>query len=572
MVDVAAHEAVFADLRENLAAFLRADTLNPAASAPGEDDGAFLHPEAAPRPGPACVVGVIDDAIPLALERLAVRGSDGALRSRIASAWMMGAPAGPGEVRFGREWRGPAIDALLNGRRVPGAGIDEEAVYRGAGLWRAARGPLHAGGRRAAHGAAVADLAAGADPDDRAARQRPIVAACLPPEVTRDTSGTFAAWFVLLGTLHVLDRARRLAAALGRPPLPVVVNLSYGVTAGAKDGSGLVEGFQRLVAERGVAGVGPVRFVLPMGNHRQGRLRARLTDGATLRWQVPPDDATPSFVELRGPPLGAPPDPMTFALAPPGATPFETRLPHGTASELTLGGTHAARAYSGLARTPDGRFREVLTIALPPTDEAAGPGGRPGAWSLTVRGAGPFDAQVQRDDAVPGFGGGARQVRLVDDVWRSVDERGRAIHFDGPEDGPVLREGTVNAWATAGAPWQLAASAAYPARGEGPPWAGAGPGAGAASPGDLAPYSALPAGVRAADHLALAEGARAVADLSPCTRGVPASGAFAGARLRVSGTSVAAPQVARALADALARGESPTAPICPPAPSERPAY
>ena len=74
-------------LRENLAAFLRADTLNPAASAPGEDDGAFLHPEAAPGPGPACVVGVIDDAIPLALERLAVRGSDGALRSRIASAW-----------------------------------------------------------------------------------------------------------------------------------------------------------------------------------------------------------------------------------------------------------------------------------------------------------------------------------------------------------------------------------------------------------------------------------------------------------------------------------------------------
>ena len=298
MVDIAVHEAVFAELRENLAAYLREDTLRPGKGPAPADPAPFLDPGVAPTDDPACVIGIIDDAVPLAHPRLAARGADGASRSRIASVWMMGAAAATGgEVRFGREWRGPQIDRLVAGHAVPGAGIDEEALYRSAGIWNAARGPAHAGGRRAAHGAAVADLAAGMGPGDPLARQRPVIAACLPPEVTRDTTGTFAPWFVLLGTLHILDRARRLAEALGRPPLPVVVNLSYGVTAGPKDGSGLVEGFQRLIAERGADGVGPVRFVLPMGNHRQGRLRARIPAGGTpgertIAWQVPPDDAT----------------------------------------------------------------------------------------------------------------------------------------------------------------------------------------------------------------------------------------------------------------------------------------
>ena len=471
MAGLSVHEAIYAELRENLSAYLRADTL-PGGDVPGLPDVPFLHPDAAPEADGACVVGVIDDAIPLAHPRFTVRAGAGApARSRIASIWMMGGAHGGG-VRFGREWRGTQIDALLCRHAVPGAGIDEEALYRSAGIWRAARGSLHGGGRRAAHGAAVADLAAGMDPADPAARQRPVIAACLPPEVTRDTGGTFAPWFVLSGTLHILDRARRLAEALGRAPLPVVINVSYGVTAGPKDGGGLVEGFQRIVAEQGVEGVGPVRFALPMGNHRLGRLRARLPEeGGTLAWHAPHDDATPSFVELYGPPADAPRGPLAFALAPPGEAPQRAELPHGTAAELTLRGRHVARAYCGLTRTSDGRLREVLTIALPATDEDAEPRGPAGRWRLTVA-RGPFDAYVQRDDAIAGFGGGARQVRLA-----GAD----------PQGAQILEEGTVNAWATAGAPWQVAASGALPRRPGGPPWAPDAPPAGGSRPGRSRP-------------------------------------------------------------------------------------
>lgn len=555
MLDLSRHEEVFGELRANLGAYLRDDTL--AGAPPAPDVAPFLHPDAAPDERPACVMGVIDDAVPFAHPRLTVRGPDGRTHSRVASIWAMGAAREGGETRFGREWRGPAVDALLAAHAAPGAGLDEEALYRSAGLWDAARGPLHAGGRRAAHGAVVADLAAGGPPSDPAGRQRPVIAASLPPEVTRDTSGTFAPWFVLLATLHVLDRARRLAEALGRGPLPVVINLSYGVTAGPKDGSGLVESVHRLIAEEGVDGVGPVRFAVPMGNHRLGRLRGRAEPGGTLRWRVPPDDATPSFLELRGPPADAPPEcgEIAFAVAPPGEAPIEGRVAHGTARELTIGGRHVARVYAGLSRTTGGRLREVLTLALPPTDAATGPEGRAGLWSIAMAGGAPFDAYIQRDDAIPGFGGGGRQMRFAGPDWDPIVELGGPV-----PGGPSTTEGTVNAWATGGAPWQVPVSGARP---DGPE---------SRMPGGLVPYSAFPVGVAAADDPVLEGGARAVAHRSAVRPGVPAAGTFAGTALRAAGTSVAAPQAARAMADALARGEEPPARLRPPAPPERRGY
>ncbi len=568
---IALHEEVYADLRRDMGAYLRPDTLP--GSAPGKPDPApFLAPAARPAEGPACVVAVIDDGIPLVHPRLSVRAPDGALVSRTASAWAMGARAGSGEAPFGREWRGPQVDALRAAHAAPGAGVDEEALMRAAGLWDAARGPLHGGGRRASHGAAVADLAAGADPADPAARQRPVIAVSLPPEVTRDTAGTFSPWFVLLAILHVLDRARRLAVELERGPMPVAINLSYGVTAGSKDGGGMVEGLQRAVARAGLPGIGPVRFVLPAGNHRQGRLRARVPEGGALAWQVPPDDATPSFLEIWGPPLETAPPPMRAALRPPGGEAREVRLAHGTASELTAGGRHLARAYLGLHRAPDGRTREVMTLALPATDEAAAVRGPPGLWRLGVSGTGPFEAHIQRDDAIPGFGGGARQMRFADPDYAPHGPEGRPFPYDPPEAGWTRREGTINAWTTGGAPAQIAVAGAMPAAPPGPPWSPGAPPAGGGAPEGDAHYSGLPADAAGPDHPATRALSRAVCDLTPVTRGVRAAGAFAGGAVRAAGTSVAAPQVARALADALAAGADPCGPLRPRGPAERRGY
>ncbi len=570
---VALHRDVYADLRADMGAYLRPDTL-PGGRTGTVDPAPYLAPEARPGDGPACVVAVIDDAIPLAHPRLSVRAADGALVSRVASAWTMGARAWApaSEVPFGREWRGPEVDSLRAAHSDRGAGLDEEAMMRACGLWDAARGPLHAGGRRASHGAAVADLAAGMDPDDPAARQRPVIAVSLPPEVTRDTAGTFAPWFVLLAILHVLDRARRLAAELDSGPMPVAINLSYGVTAGSKDGGGLVEGLQGAVARADLPGIGPVRFVLPAGNHRQRRLRARVPKHGELSWQVPPDDATPSFLELWGPPQDTAPVPMRVRLRPPGGKAREARLAHGTASELTVGGRHMARAYLGLHRAPDGRTREVMTLALPATDEAADVRGPPGPWSLEVSGTGPFEAHIQRDDAIPGFGGGARQMRFADPDYAPHGPEGRPFPYDPPGAGWTRREGTINAWATGGAPAQVAVAGALPVAPPGPPWSPDAPPAGGGAPGKDAHYSGLPADAAGPDHPAALAMARAVCDLTPVTRGVRAAGGFAGATGRVTGTSVAAPQVTRAMADALAAGAAPGGPLRPDAPAERRGY
>lgn len=541
-------------------------------------DAPFLDPavlNGAERP---CILAVIDDSIPL-LHPLLTRQVGEGPRSRIAAAWIMGAPrtARFGRtLQIGREVRGTQIDRWL-AERGP-AGLDEEAVLRREGLWDASRGPRHAGGRAHAHGAAVAGLLAGYAPDDPAGGARPVIAVALPPEITRDTEGTFAPWFLHAALVFVMRRAAALAPMLrhlGPPsagPPPLVVNLSYGVSAGSKDGFGAVPTLLRafetgeglppmLRADRDA--LGPVRFVLPMGNHRRDRLRARLAPGSpegapaedapaesVVHWVLPPADATPSFLEIWGP-SGTPPAPVRIAITPPGGS--EIVVPDPGASwikALTLGGPRLViRAYKSIrpaSWTPDvdGRAREVLTIALPPTEPHAPPledgMGRPGAWRVRSLSDVPLDLHVQRDDAIAGYGGG-RQSSLVDGRYEPKGPDGR-YPFEGPDGQPeprpsrfgVTEEGTVNAYAAGEA--MLGAGAL---RGDGAP----------------AFYSALGGKGISPERRPLRGDASAVADRSGNLPGVPVIGALAGARGRASGTSMAAPQVARALADHLASRE-----------------
>ena len=472
---------------------------------PGGPKAAPDLPLAVPPEGPACVVGIIDHGIPVAHPDLAADG-----HSRIAAAWMMGADGPSGRLPLGRRVTGREIDAALARAGTPeGAHRALGGVSVGSG-----RGRRTALLRAATHGAAVADLAAG-----RGGADLPVVAVDLPDAVVRDTGGTALPFYLLLGTLFVLDEAARLSAALGRR-LPVVVNASLGVTAGAKDGTGLLPRFQDAVAAATDLPVGPVRFVAPMGNHRAAAVAGRLGPDQAVGWRIPPDDGTPSFLEIHAPEgaMG------TLSLARPGGAPVPLDgLPPGRARDLEADGVHLARAHRTRRAGVDGPV-DVVTLAVPPTDGSTGRAARglPGTWRIArLGGTGPADVYVQRDDRL--LGGGARPSRLVD------------------VDGPVIDEGrSVNPYATGTAARRAGA------------WLGRGPAA----------YSGRD------DARGAAEGdVRVGVDSGRTLAGRLASGVAPGSAARLSGTSAAAALVARAEAEALRDGAELLADGAPDAPS-----
>ena len=578
-------EQVFTSLAANLPLMLRADTVPEAplqALPPGPvPRGARLTDDRFDAGPGTCILAQIDDAFSPFHPRLTTRLDDGTRLSRVAAAWMMGAARQGGighALEIGREITGRQLGPLMGAVCTPG--FDEDGAMRRAGLWDASRGPLHAGGRAHGHGAAVADLFAGYASDDPVGRSRPIIAVGLPPEITRDTEGTFAPWFVYVALRYVLGRARALADELRLDAPPLVINLSYGVTAGDKEGGGLLpDKLARIVDAIGLPGgmaedrsrLGEIAITVPMGNQRRGRLRARLEPGGSVDWCIPPADGSPNFLEVWGPPRIADGEPRpALRITPVGAPPFDLTPDWGWerswAGELGADGTHVMRAYGTVHENPQtGSERDVVTLAVPPTEpepRATGPleprlpgdasgAGRPGLWRIESRSGVPLDLFVQRDDAVPGFGAARRQSRLCPVPG-------------GDDPGPIRENGTVNAYAavpSSGGPGfvRVGALIGGPARlawreGEADPGR---PDAPRLPSGTDAPYSALGPEVAAGGDAPARppEGdAFAVADRSANLPGIPVRGNTAGAASHGSGTSFAAPQVARRISRFLGGG------------------
>jgi len=378
----------------------------------------------------ACVVGVIDHAVPFAHPRLCVPGGP----SRVAGAWAMDAIGGDGSVDFGRSFTGREIDAL---RAAHGS---EDAVYRAAGVISTGGAQRTALMQAASHGAGVMDLAVG--PEDASA---PVVLVSLPDVVVRQTQGTLMPSFLVLGAIYILDRAARLSRAVGRR-LPVVINTSLGVTGGPRDGSGLFERLHDALAGAHDLPVGEVRMVVPMGNHAEAAISGVLDPDGTIGWAISPDDPTPSFLELHG---------LAGALGqvevtPPGGQPVPVPegLQPGQQVDLRRDGRVLGRIYRATRRARDGAAWEVWTLALPPSDGGTRDAvGLPGLWRIGRRGGqGPVEVQLLRDDAL--LGSGARPSRLVD-----LNAGGR-----------LAPERSVNAYATSQGAIRVGAKAPYSGR------------------------------------------------------------------------------------------------------------
>lgn len=511
----------------------------------------FLTPDAIPNPDGACVVGLIDDAIPFAHQRLCA----GAGQSRVASIWLQGAqgttddgdPDKPGlDLPFGRELRGEAISDFL-ARHTNAGTVDEQALYCEAGAIDQTRARQQNYAAASSHGSAIADLAAGFDTHDPVAKQFPIIAVSLPPKVSRDTLGIFMPQYLLAATKHIIDRTRRLCRWIehqkGLPPLsvklPVVINLSYGLTAGAKDGSGSVAAFQDDITQNPPADIGPVRFVISMGNHRLTRSHARLASDQPIDWHVQPDDVTPSFVEIWSDP-SADDTPMQLRLTAPDMAGQQTTNFTGFDqwAELTAGPNHIARAYLQRVEQGDGTARQCITLAIPPTvpSHVISRFGRAGIWQLSPISAAPVHAYVQRDESLEGASGsGGRQSYFNAPDYQIYDDSGRLIEMD---DGTcaITRYGTLNSFACGKTQIRVGSERAD---------------------GSLTPYSGL-----GFEGGAAIEGDRtAPSDRSVMRPGILTMGLLSGSRQLLSGTSVAAPQVTREIAHDMAGIEMAPKPV-----------
>ena len=471
---------------------------------------------------PKALVGVIDHAINVAHARF--RRADG--RSRVACAWLQGGTHKPG-VPFGCEWSGADLTALIKAH-----GASDEALLRVMGGLDFANPGDRPLAHRQSHGTHVLDLAAGADPGDAAAQSSDILAVMLPPVVARESSGEILPFFFLQGFAYLLQRARELNAGwkrTGKTAVPLYVNASLGISGGPRGGEGPIEaGIAALIEAHADLGGCPVTVIFPAGNRNLARGHAQGTGSLDVPWRLQPGDRTSNHVDCH---MVGPGD-AKVALCAPGGGWVEVALRPGDAYRLEENGAVIGRVV--LEDAPGGRRLGVSLAPTDPSDIPRAPA-RGGAWGLRVtapKRTTRIDAWILRDDSPPGFSDGGRQSYFDDPDYEEHLRDGDVRANDPvPLKGYVARSGALNAMATA--PDRIVV--------------------GGYSLGETAArkrvhmslYSAAPL----AGDVKEAVSVSAVSDRSRNLGGVLGAGTLSGSALSMNGTSVAAPQATRVLAD-----------------------
>ncbi|MGV6849988.1 MAG: hypothetical protein ACWA5A_16575 [Marinibacterium sp.] len=541
-------------------------------------------------PDDAVIVGVIDTAIAVGHQRFLEKDGAG---TRFLAAWQQSGPPAGAVVNgvfqdqpylpFGREILKPEIDRLLAECRAGGGALDEGEFNHRAGLVDMIN--LH--GQRelnfeVAHGTHVLDTASGfdiTDPEvsaDMLAR-RPLIAVTLPNQFLIGPSGNYLEYFVIHAVQRIVDladafwqRRQDLVGKCGnRSGYPIVINLSYGLQAGPKDGTMVFETFvTRLTEARLRDGKSPVRVVLPAGNANldKGNAVGRAGGGTdapfAVDWHLQPEDQTPNFLEIwSGELTGPDPRPMKLRVT----------LPDGTHNDLSAGadgevldfGTHArvyAREVTGSAlrfddtqqvqAAPTRRQNYILCTAPTQSHQPGAPQTPSGKWriEIVVDEADPLDiyAGVQTDQSyLPGQAVGL--LAYLDDArYEPLDGQGdeKDTYLYSPRDltpdeadqeplaseGPLQRKGTLNAIASL----QNAVVVAGFRRSDGQP----------------ATYSST----ASPPDLALGRGAPTASfpsDDGPAHDGMLAAGSRSGSVVRLQGTSFATAAATRLVADRL---------------------
>jgi hypothetical protein len=364
------------------------------------------------------LIGVIDFGCAFAHPHLQ-RPFNGetAATTRIAWLWDQGRsakpPTGhgswpwrrPEELGYGREASGADLDALVRGVRAAASktGHPENSVpaHIEQVSYLAAEMPELLDSW--SHGTAVLGVAAAwphthSRPRDQpdAAADADIVFVQLPKSAVDDQSGGWVAGYLLDGIEYILSKAD------GRP---VVINIGVGSYAGSHDGASLLE-----AALSHYAKLPGVTLVLAAGNGagRMGHAHAKIASkaSAALKWVLPADDPTQSFLELwyKKPKDGQLP---TFTLKHVAAIPINCAnalakpiLCRANPKEAVGTFVHVplqnAQPHSGMVLVALG---PTMSVELGAGSTATAPAG---AWTITVTNTSEFPlnihAYVERDE------------------------------------------------------------------------------------------------------------------------------------------------------------------------------
>jgi hypothetical protein len=492
-----------------------------------------------PLPVDAVIMGIIDDALPLAHPRFRSLSAGGILATRWSAAWLQQAK---GSAPAASKRYGLILNDLEIRNAVNLAHGDEIAAMLLFGQIGTSSENGHCLMKRASHGFHVADLLAGADPLSSAAETRPLIGVQLPSITSQDASGLSLAANVVDALVFILTEARVLLAATdGRRP--IVVNMSYGLFMGAHDGSSPLErALSHIVnAVRSAFPDAPLILTLPAGNTLQSRGHACVTFDATghaksITWRVLPDSGATALLEVWWP-SGSSGGSVTLT-APSGSS--ETVSATQPMAWLnTVAGETVAQAVYVEPSTATGQTRPMVALAIAPThampdavNSAVAPHGR---WQVEITGKDGEQAHlwIARGDTPFGFSRRGRQSAFEDAAYIVTDAVGRPSMEDDAA-AVIKRGGSLNGLATALSPDIVAAGAWDEQRGGASPYSGAG-----------YPINTLAGAVRAPDVVATADQGRALS-------GVLAAGVMGGSHVALNGTSIASPQLARAIADSLA--------------------
>jgi hypothetical protein len=355
---------------------------------------------------------------------------------------------------------------------------------------------------RAAHGTHVMDIAAGGMPG-------PIIAVQLPWKPFKDTSGSS------LG-VHILDGLHYILGAVGKVR-PVVVTISDGAYAGPQHGASLLEcAIDDLKHE-----YKNLTIVIAAGNGREQKLHGSFegttTKARSLFWRVLPDVKTDSFMEIW---CDEAQDSRIEITSPQG---LRTTVSLGQNTYLlnnkrsVVGGVYTSNNAQSNG-TPRALF--LLALAQTSTVRSKRAPAPYGVWQVKVSTSRGFDAYIQRNNPALGEPRPRRQSYFLDDRLNPVY---------------VTGEGTLNNIATGEFP--IVVGGKYQRGTWFEPTTG--------TRTNEARYSSHGPGrkgtVPGPTHLFRS-------DDSPVLRGILAAGVRSGTKVRMDGTSVAAPGFARLIA------------------------
>ena len=481
-------------------------------------------------------VGIIDDSIAFAHERFRSKND----KTRIQAVWLQNLERArrDGGVTFGARLKKREIDDLISKHS------SESEIYRKKGqldFGKAEHSPL---AWRRSHGTHVMDLAAGFDPEEIDDTQiSPVFAVQLPVEATADTSGITMGSYVLQALRLIMLWADEFDAQIH-----LIVNFSYGILAGPKDGTNDLEWIiEELVRYRNDRSIDRAltTVVLPAGNSYRNRDTAKMRfkasnkqsgngEAQTIEWKIQPDDLTPNYLEIWTDETTATNEisPIVVSLTTPDGTEGHQPAP-GSVCVLMQNGAPVAAIYCDPVKirneSDKGLFRWRIFIAVNPTHswEGAVNLASAGVWEVSVRSVSASETTarlyIQRDDTPVGYPHRSRRSSFDDALAYERDPM-TGGYTKLADDCPITHEGTLSAIANGEATLVI----------------------GAAEDSDNLPpadyTSSGPTLTRPGPDLS------AIADEGSALWGVIAAGTYSGSLVRLRGTSVAAPQVVRWLA------------------------